>query len=94
MSNISSKEMEVQLALGTLSPMKLFLKMLSMQNEEFIKTHDWDDERTPKITTNCYGTGTTTPFPFEDVNIHIELSDKTVFVFNSKEEFVGTYNYK
>jgi len=85
----TNKEMDVQLALGTLSPMQLFLKMLSMQQEDLIKTHDWDDERTPKITTE-WSSGK----PYENNEIHVEISSSVVFVFNSKEEFVGTYNYK
>jgi len=89
MADITDKEMEIQLALGTLSPMKLFLKFLSMQNEDGVKTNDWNDERTPKITTE-WAIGK----PYDNNEIHIELNDGVVFVFNSKEEFVGTYNYK
>ena len=77
--------MKIQLALGTLSPMKLLLKMLSMQNEELIKTGDWNDERTPEITRSSGAI---------KCDFHVELSNKTVFIFNSKEEFIGTYNYK
>ena len=83
MPEMSNKEMKVQLALGTLSPMRLFLKMLSMQNEDNIKSGDWTDERSPKIEIqNSNG------------SIHIEISESVVFVFNSKEEFIGMYNYK
>lgn len=84
MPEMSKKEMEIQLALGTLSPMRLFLKMLSMQNEDNIKSNDWSDERTPKITTDRS----------IDNDIHIEVSDEVVFVFNSKEEFIGMFNSK
>jgi hypothetical protein len=82
-NNMSDKEIEIQFALGTLSPMALFLKMLSMQNEEGIKDYDWADNRTPKIAS-----------PRGDGTIDVEISDEVVFVFNSKGEFVGTYNYK
>ncbi len=82
MPEMSEKEMKIQLALGTLSPMKLYLKMLSMQNNDGIKSEDWNDERTPEITTK------------DDGNIHIEISDKIVFIFNSKEEFIGTFCYR
>ena len=84
MPEMTKKEFEIQLALGTLSPMRLFLKMLSMQNEDGIKSDDWADERKPKITT-----GQST-----DNDIHIEVSDEVVFVFNSKEEFIGMFNSK
>lgn len=82
---MSKKEMEIQLALGTLSPMRLFLKMLSMQNEDGIKSNDWDDERKPKITTNTIT---------DDDDTHVEISESVVFVFNSKEEFIGIVNWK
>ena len=75
--------MEVQLALGTLTPMRLFLKMLSMQNEEGIGKDDWPDNRKPEINDDN-GSG----------DIHIEISENVVFVFNMKEEFIGTFNYK
>ena len=74
--------MKIQLALGTLSPMRLFLKMLSMQNIESIESDDWEDNRNPEIDTK------------DDGDIHIEIDDEIVFVFNSKEEYIGTYNYK
>ena len=84
MTDMSKKEMEVQMALGTLSPMRLFLKMLSMQDEDGVKSGDWTDERKPKITTS----------KSTDNDIHIEISDGVVFVFNTKEEFMGAFNYK
>lgn len=84
MTDMSNKEMEVQIALGTLSPMRLFLKMLSMQNEDGVKSGDWTDDRNPTITTR----------KSTDNDIHIEISDKVVFVFNTKEEFIGTFNCK
>ena len=83
MPEMSKKEMEVQLALGTLSPMQLFLKMLSMQNEDNIKRKDWKDERSPKVEVQN-----------SDSSIHIEITDDVVFVFNAEEEFIGTFNYK
>ena len=79
---MSNKEMEVQLALGTLTPLKLFLKMLSMQNKDTIKSGDWHDNSNPEITTHSDG------------KIHIGIGDKVVFVFNSNEEFIGMFNYK
>ena len=82
MPEMTKKEFEIQLALGTLSPMRLFLKMLSMQNEDGIKSDGWVDERTPKITKKKNG------------YIYIEVDDQIVFVFNAKEEFIGTLNYK
>lgn len=85
MLKISNKEMKVQFALGTLSPMKLFLEMLKTQNEDTIKSGDWPDNRTPK----------TTPREKDnESNIYVEVSDKIVFEFNSKEEFIGVYCYK
>ncbi|KKN10149.1 hypothetical protein LCGC14_1039420 [marine sediment metagenome] len=82
MAEMTEKEIQIQFALGTLSPMKLFLKMLSMQNEDTIKSDDWDDDRNPSITTKDNG------------DTHVEISDCVVFVFNSKEEYVGMFNYK
>ena len=84
MPEMSKKEMEIQLALGTMTAMSLFLKMLSMQSEVGIKSDDWTDERDPKITT-----GEST-----DNDIHVEISEEVVFVFNSKEEFIGMFNCK
>ena len=40
MPEMSEKEKKIQLALDTLSPMKLYLKMLSMQNKEGIRSED------------------------------------------------------
>ncbi len=80
---MTNKEMKVQIALGTLSPMRLFLKMLSMQNEDSIEKDGWLDDRKPKINRKEW-----------DGNIHIEINDKIVFVFSSKEEFIGTFCYK
>ncbi|KKL51160.1 hypothetical protein LCGC14_2298270 [marine sediment metagenome] len=82
MAEMTEKEIQIQFALGTLSPMKMFLKMLSMQNEDTITSDDWDDDRNPSITTK------------DDGNIHVEISDEVVFVFNSKEEFKGIFNYQ
>jgi len=73
------KEFKVQLALGTLTPLYLFLQMLSMQNR--VANEGWDDNRNPVITTQ------------DDGDIHIEINDYIVFVFNSEEEYMGTFNY-
>lgn len=81
-TTVSDKELEVQFALGTLTPLKLFLKMLSMQNRTASESEGWFDERAPKITTQ------------DDGDIHIEISNEVVFVFNSEEEFMGMFNYK
>ena len=81
---MTEKELKIQLALGTMTAMSLFLKMLSMQNEGEIKSDGWNDERKPKIISN---NGI-------DNNIHIKISEGVVFVFNSKEEFIGMINSK
>lgn len=81
---MTKKEVEIQTALGTITAMELFLKMLSMQNEDGIESNDWDDERKPEITSS----------KSTDNDIYIEISGEVVFVFNTKEEFIGTYNYK
>ena len=81
---MTEKELEIQLALGTLTPLRLFLKMLSTQKEDTIKSDDWPDDRNPKITTK----------DDDDKDIHVEISDEIVFVFSSKEEFIGVYCHK
>ena len=81
MAEMTEREIQVQIALGTLSPMKLCLKMLSMQNEDTIKSGDWNDERNPKLTTQDNG------------YIYVEVSGCIVFVFNSKEDYIGLFNY-
>jgi len=81
---MTTKEFKIQFALGTLTPLKLFLKMLSMQNEDTLKSGDWDDNRNPLIEVQD-----------DNGNIHVNLTEEeVVFVFNSKEEYIGTYNYK
>ena len=79
---MTTKEFEVQLALGTLTPLKLFLKMLSMQNEDTIES--WDDNRNPLIEVQD-----------DNGDIHVEIvNEEVVFVFNAKEEYMGMFNYK
>ncbi len=80
---MTKKEFKVQLALGTLTPLKLFLKMLSMQNKGPVERGDWKDDRNPEITTKDHSG-----------DIHVELVNEVVFVFNSKEEYIGMFNYK
>ena len=76
------KEFEVQFALGTLTPLKLFLKMLSMQNEDTIESGDWCDNRNPDIEIR------------DDGDIQVMLANEIMFVFNSKEEYEGICNYR
>ena len=80
MAEMTEKEIQVQIALGTLSPISHVIS--SMQNEDTIKSEDWDDDRNPSITTQ------------DDGNIHINISNEVVFVFSSKEDYIGMFNYK
>ena len=82
MPKMTKKEMQIQLALGTLSSMQLFLEMLPTQNKDTIESGDWPSNRNPKITAQGNG------------DIHIDIGDQFVFVFNLKEEFIGTFNYQ
>ena len=78
---MSKEEFKTQVALGTLTPLKLFLRMLSMQTPETINTMDWPDDRNPKIRKKNDG-------------VRVEISGKIVFFFNEKEEYVGSYCYE
>lgn len=78
------KEFKIQYALGTLTPLKLFLKMLSMQNRDIAESAGWNDNRVPLIEVQD-----------DNGDIHIEIvNEEVVFVFNVKEEYMGMFNYK
>ena len=78
---ITLKELKVQLALGMVTPMQLFLVLLSMQSVEDIET-GWRDLRKPIIEDTI---------KFSDNCIRIEMKNGMIFIFNKKEEFLGAY---